>query len=260
MNHEAQALLTIAWRDVTKLLRDRMRLLANLIFPAVFIGALGSSMQANLGATLPYNFLTFVFTGVLAQTLFQSTASGVISLVEDRQNDFAQTLFITPVSRYTIVIGKIIGEMGVAGIQAVMVILFSLLLGVPLEVFRLFLLIPIAVLVGLFGGAFGTAVMANFPEQRAANQIFPFLLFPQFFLAGVFNPIQQLPTILLILSRLAPMTYAVDLLRSVYYFGTPEYSQVVLFSPAFDLIVVSVVTVIFIVSGTLMFVRREKNK
>ena len=32
-------------------------------------------------------------------------------------------------------------------------------------------------------------VMANLNSQRAANQVFPFLVLPQFFLAGVFNPI-----------------------------------------------------------------------
>jgi len=86
------AILTIAMRDLTKLLRDRTRIFASLIFPGIFIGVLGTSLQANLGSNLGYNFLEFVFIGVLAQTLFQSTAGGIISLVEDRQNNFAQEM------------------------------------------------------------------------------------------------------------------------------------------------------------------------
>ncbi len=48
----------------------------------------------------------------------------------------------------------------------------------------------------MFGGAFGLLVLSNLGSQRAANQIFPFVMLPQFFLAGVFNPINNLPPLL----------------------------------------------------------------
>src|SRR3989344_6578730 len=110
MNRELNAIVAIAARDITKLLRDRMRLVFSLLFPLIFIGILGASLQANLGTNLGYNLLTFTFIGVIAQTLFQSTASGLISLVTDRDSDFAQELFVAPISRYTILTGKILGE------------------------------------------------------------------------------------------------------------------------------------------------------
>jgi len=102
--------------------------------------------------------------------------------------------------------------------------------------------------------------MAGLSEQRAANQIFPFLLFPQFFLAGVFNPIQHLPLPIFIASRISPMTYAVDLLRSIYYFGKPEYADVVLFNPLIDLTVVIGFGLLFVCIGTFLFVRNERNR
>src|SRR3990167_8342716 len=102
---ELEAIVAIAYRDVLKLLRDRPRIIASLIFPIVFIGALGGSLQSNWGSQTGYNLLVFVFTGVFGQTLFQSTASGIISLVEDRANDFSQEMFVAPVSRYSIIFG-----------------------------------------------------------------------------------------------------------------------------------------------------------
>lgn len=260
MKKELNAIITIAFRDLTKLFRDKVRLAANFIFPIVFIGVLGNSLQSNLQAGLAYNFLTFVFTGVIAQTLFQSTASGIISLIEDRQNDFAQELFVSPISRYSIIVGKIIGETLVSLIQVSGVIIFGLVIGVPLVLPSLLKLIPIIFIISAFGGSFGVLVMSNLSEQRSANQIFPFLLFPQFFLAGIFNPIKILPQPLLIASRLAPMTYAVDLVRSVYYSGQPEYQHVVLFSPLTNLLIILALITIFIVTGTYLFVRNEKNR
>lgn len=260
MKKEINAVLTIAFRDITKLFRDKTRIVGSLIFPIIFIGVLGTSLQANIGGNLGYNFLTFVFIGVLAQTLFQSTASGIISLVEDRQTDFAQEMFIAPISRYSILMGKIVGETVVALIQTIGILIFALIIQIPISLTALVGLIPVVLLASLFGGVFGVFVMSFMADQRVANQIFPFIIFPQFFLAGVFNPIKDLPLPILIASRLSPMTYAVDLLRSVYYLGSPEYDKVVLFSPAINIAVCVVTGLIFIVVGTYVFVKRERNR
>jgi ABC-2 type transport system permease protein len=254
------AVVTIAARDITKLFRDRFRILASFIFPIIFIGVLGSSLQANLQNNLPYNYLTFVFLGALAQTLFQSTASGIISLVEDRQNDFAQEMFIAPISRYAIIFGKILGETIVSFILTLGIILFGLIIRIPLDFAALLRLLPFALIVSLFGGAFGLIVMANVKDQKTVNQLFPFLMFPQFFLAGVFNPIKVLPLPLLIASRIAPMTYAVDLIRSVYYSGSSVFRYTVLFNPVLNLVVVTAVFFVFFSLGTILFVRNEKNR
>ena len=254
------AILTIAFRDLMKLFRDRTRIMASLIFPAIFIGVLGTSLQANIGPGLGYNFLEFVFIGVLAQTLFQSTAAGIISLVEDRQNDFAQEMFIAPISRYAILLGKILGETLVSLVQIVGVLVLAVVIGVPLHWGALPQLLPFFFLCSLFGGAFGVLVMSSLTDQRSANQIFPFLLFPQFFLAGVFNPIRNLPLPLMIASRISPMTYAVDLLRSIYYLGRPEYQETVLFSPLMNIAICVGVGVVFLLIGTFLFVRNERNR
>lgn len=254
------AIATIAYRDFSKLLRDRTRLLFSITFPAIFVGVLGNSLQSNIGDGLDYNFLTYTFTGVLAQVMFQTTASGVISLVEDRENDFAQEMFIAPVSRYSIVAGKIMGESMVASIQALVVVAFGALIGVPFGMQQLFQSIPAILLAALFGGAFGVLVLANLKDQRSANQLFPLLIFPQYFLAGVFNPIKELPAVLLVASRLAPLTYAVDLLRGLFYLGTPEYDSVVLNPLWVNLAVVIGLFVIFLSIGTWLFVRNEKRR
>lgn len=257
---EYNAIITIAYRDFTKFLRDRTRILATFIFPFIFIGVLGSSLQSNLGTEAGYNFLAFTFTGVLGQTLFQSTASGIISLIEDRENDFSQEIFVSPISRYSIIVGKIIGESSIAFAQALGIILFGLILQIPISLTQIVSLLPAFVVACMLGGAFGMIVLANLSSQRTANQIFPFVIFPQFFLAGVFSPIKDLPTYLWVLSRLSPMTYAVDTIRNFYYAGTPQYAKVVLYPLWLDLSIIGSMFVVFLVIGTWMFVRNERNR
>ncbi len=258
--HELSAVLAIAHRDLVKLLRDRTRLVADLAFPMIIIGVLGVSLQAGFGDVADFDFLTFVFTGVLAQTLWQSSALGVISLIEDRENDFSQEIFVSPISRYSIVLGKVLGESLVALPQGVAIIAFGFLLGIPLSIAVLAALVPVLLIVTLFGGAFGVLVLSRLPNRRAATQIFPFVMLPQFFLAGVFNPISGLPPILDIASRLAPMRYAVDFLRNVYYSIHAERVEVPIASTGTNLAIIGALFVAFIAVGTTLFVRAEQNR
>ena len=258
--HELSAVLAIAHRDFVKLIRDRPRIIADLAFPLIFIAILGTSLQAGFGGSGGFNLLTFVFTGVLAQTIWQSSALGVISLIADREQDYSQEMFVSPVSRYSIIAGKILGESLVALPQAIAIIVLGLALGVPLSLPFLLWLIPVAFVIAIFGGAFGVIVLSNLRSQQAANQIFPFVMLPQFFLAGVFNPIGNLPWYLDIVSHISPMRYAIDLLRDVYYGALPEAVPVALYSAPVNLAVIGGMFVLFLGVGTTLFVRSERNR
>lgn len=257
---EFNAILTIAYRDLLKFFRDKARIFGTLVLPVLFIGVLGGSLQASLGNSTGFNFLTFTFTGVFAQTLFQSTAFGIISLIEDRENDFSQEIFISPISRFSIIFGKIFGESLVALVQALILIIIGLIIHVPLTLAGAIAMIPVALIVCLLGGGFGLLLLSFFNSQRAANQVLPFLIFPQFFLAGVFTPLKNQYIYIDLLSRITPLRYAVDLVRNVFYDGQPEYSQVVLQGPIFNLVIISVLFVIFLLIGTTIFVRNERNR
>ena len=255
---EASAIFAIAHRDFIKLLRDRARIISSFAFPLIFIGVLGSSLQSGFGNQAGTNLLVFVFTGVLGMTIWQSTAQGIISLIADREEDFSQEIFVSPISRYSIIVGKILGESLVALPQAAGILAFAVILRIPLSLDQLARMIPALLVVAVFGGAFGVIVLANLGSQRAAQQIFPFVLLPQYFLAGLFNPIANLPLPLDILSKISPLRYAVDLTRDAYYSTTGERVQ--LFDASTNLAIMGAMFVLFMVVGTFLFVRAERNR
>ena len=260
MMHQLNAGMTLAYRDVLKLLRDRGRLVATFIFPFIFIGILGGSLQSSYGQTGGMNLFDFVFTGILGQTLFQSAAIGIISLIEDRENDFSQEVFIAPISRYTIIMGKIAGEGLVALVQAVGILAFARILGVSISLPQLLRSAPAMVAVCLFGGAFGVLVLGSIRTQRAANQVFPFIMLPQFFLSGVFLPVDKQKPFLSALSQLSPMRYAVDLIRGTFYMGRADEAEAVLKSVPFNLGLMTFLFVVFLVIGTTRFVKQETER
>ena len=266
VSHELNAMAAIAYRDLLKFLRDRSRIIGTLVFPAVFILILGGTIGAASAEGYAFDMWTFVFLGVFAQSMWQSSAMGIISLLEDRENDFSQAIFVAPLSRYTILGGKIAGESLVSLAQGVVIFAFGLLIGIRMDVSQALWLIPVSILICLYGGAFGLLLMANMKSQRGAQQVFPFLLLPQFFLGGVISPVDKLAEIprfgivLDFLSRISPLRYAVDLLRGVFFGGVEPSQGAVLASPAFNLAVMAVVGGVFMAIGTAMFVRQERTR
>jgi ABC-2 type transport system permease protein len=121
-------------------------------------------------------------------------------------------------------------------------------------------LLPVTVAVALYGGAFGLLILSNISSQRAANQIFPFVMLPQFFLAGVFNPIHDLPPVLALLSALTPMRYAVEIMRNVFYGTQPGIPAPEMTPLPVNAAVIVISGLAFIVVGTGRFVRAERNR
>lgn len=249
-------LLVISYRDFLKYLRDPMRLVWSFVFPLLLIGIFGGTMEANLGGSIGFNYLAFVFTGVFAYTLFMSAAEGVISLIDDRESDFSQEIFVSPISRYTIVLGKIVGESLVALPSGLAILLMGSVLGVPTTPLLLLELIVVGALGALLGASFGVMLLGSFNNRRTASQVVPFIMFPQLFLAGVITPIGVLPWYLEILSRISPMRYAVDLARGIY-FGPDALT--VLASPASNLAVMAAMFTGFLIVGTGLFIWRERR-
>jgi ABC-2 type transport system permease protein len=257
---EVSAVAVIAHRDFVKLLRDRVRLFSELTFPLVFVLLLGPALQSGFGSPGGLDLTSFVFSGVLAQTLWQSAVLGLVSLLADREEDFSQEIFVSPVSRYAIVAGKIIGEALVALPTGLGILVVGMLIGVRLSPVVLLALVPVALVVAVYGGAFGLLILANLRNQRTATQIFPFVLLPQFFLAGVFNPIHNLPLPLAILSALSPMRYAVELTRNVFYGLQPGLPAPAMTPFPINVAVIGVSFLGFLVAGTFLFVRAERNR
>jgi ABC-type polysaccharide/polyol phosphate export permease len=158
------------------------------------------------------------------------------------------------------VAGKIIGESLVALPQALAVLALALLLGLPISAITLIVLLPVVLAMAIYGGAFGVLVLSNISSQRTASQIFPFVMLPQFFLAGVFSPINDLPPVLAVLTAIAPMRWAVELVRHAYYATQPTVIGPELTPLPVVLGVLGLSFAGFIAVGTALFVRAERNR
>lgn len=254
------AIVAITAREVMNFLRSPIEVGFTFFFPVIFMGILGGSLAANLGAGIDFNLMQFILFGMVVSTLYQTTVSSVTSLIEDRENDFTQELFVAPVSRYALILGKIVGGTITSLISLVGLFVTAFVMQIPLtlaDIGHILLMWPI---ICIAGGALGILFISLVHDPGAADTGILLIVFPQMFLAGILIPISQSSGVLAVLSHLMPLTYLADLMRNVAYAGSAAYSEIVLYSPAVDLAVTVAVTAIFIIVGTFLFTRSERTR
>lgn len=261
MTGELAKILTLAQRDLMKFWRDRGRIVGTFIFPIIFLGVFGVTLNAGIGqARLGFNYIDYVFSGMLIQSIFQSAFQGIVSLIQDREKDFAMSIFVSPVSRYSIVLGKILGESLVAFAQIFGLLIFAKILGMSFGLDKLIPALPFALLGSLVGGSFGILIASRVNSADNVQRLFPFLIFPMIFLSGAFTPVNHLPLALDILKNINPIHYGVDLMRNVIYSGDPAKDLVISHSFNYDLIIFVTLGVVFFIIGGWLFTQKEGNR
>jgi len=257
---ELNAVVAVAARDITIILKSPGTLAMSLIMPLLMMGMIGGNLMQNMTGGLGFDFGTFMLVGMLINMLFMMTTMGMVTLVDDSDGNYSAELLVSPVSRYSIVIGKIVGSSFMAIVSCLGVLVVGLAMGITLAPWQLLALLALAPLMCLSGGALAMIVMGSIKSNRVANVAVMMITMPQMFLSGVIIPIGNSSGILFVLSRILPMTYCVDLGRAVVYAGSPDFASVVLFNPAVSLVAIIALTVLCLVVGTFLYARSEKDR
>lgn len=257
---EINAIITIALRDITLAIRSPGTIIMSLAMPLVMMGMLGGSLAQNMAGGIGFDYNKFMMVGMMVNMLFMVTTTGMMSLVEDHTTDFTQEMLVSPVSRYSIVIGKIFGASFGAIVSMAGTLIVGIIMGITLNPVQLLMILILSPLICLSGGALAMIVIGLIKSNKTANIAVMLITMPQMFLSGAIIPISNSTGILSVLSHAMPMTYCLDLVRAVVYAGTPEYASVVLFNPLVNFIAIAALTVICLIVGTFLFARSEKSR
>ncbi|HZJ46878.1 MAG TPA: ABC transporter permease, partial [Pyrinomonadaceae bacterium] len=162
------------------------------------------------------SYLQFMAPGVIGMTvLFTSIFSG-IALLWDRQFGFLKETLVAPVSRLSIMLGRTLGGATVAIIQGLLIFIVCLIAGFrPTSATAIPIAILFMMLIAIVFAALGTIIGSSLKDMQGFQLVMNFLVMPIFFLSGALYPLTNLPKVLALLTRLDPLTYGVDGVRSV---------------------------------------------
>lgn len=234
-------------REVKRYLRSRPQIIGSLAQPALYLLVLGFGFGAVFRQAGQGSYLQFVAPGVIAMgILFTSIFSG-IGLLWDRQFGFLKETLVAPVPRLTIMAGRTLGGATIAIIQGTLVLVVCMLVGFRPETWSA---VPVALmfmaLIAVVFASLGTAIGSTLKDMQGFQLIMNFLIMPIFFLSGALFPLDNLPTPLMVATRIDPLAYGVDGLRGAFI-GVSHIGTLL------DVSVLAVLSALFLVLGAWAF-------
>lgn len=238
----------ILWlRQVKKYFRARSRIIGALGQPLLFLLVFGFGFGPIFQRAGEGNYIQFLGPGIMMMSvLFTAVFSG-IDLIWDRQFGFLKETMVAPVSRLEIMLGKTLGGATVASFQGLIVFVLALIVG-----FRPYnlLMVPIAALfvflIAILFTSLGIAIASRIQDMQGFQLIMNFLVMPIFFLSGALFPLQGLPRILEVVTRIDPLTYGIDGIRGAL-------TNADTFGISTDFVIISIITVILLGVGSYLF-------
>jgi ABC-2 type transport system permease protein len=199
------AALTLCRRDLVRFFRQRSRIIGVLGTPLIFWGLIGSG----------FNYMQYLYPGTLVQILLFTSIFSTISIIQDRQQGFLQGVLVAPVSRYAIVLGKVLGGTSIALVQGALFLLLAPLVHINPGPLGWLAAIGIMAIVSFGLTALGVLLAWRFDSVQGFHSVMNLLLMPMWLLSGaVFPPEKALSWVRWVM-MVNPLTYGVAALRQV---------------------------------------------
>jgi ABC-2 type transport system permease protein len=242
----------VLWlRELKRYVRSRAQIAASLGQPLLYLVVLGFGLGPVFQKAGQGSYVQFVAPGIIAMTILFSSIFSGMGLLWDRQFGFLKETLVAPVPRLNIMLGKVLGAATVAVIQGLLVAIVCFISGFRVVDART---VPVAllfmVLIGCLFSALGTAIGSVLQNIQGFQLVMNFFVMPIFFLSGALYPLSNLPTALSVITKLDPLAYGVDGLRTVLN-GTPQFGLTADFS------VLIVLTAILLMAGSHLFSKIE---
>ncbi|MCR4403694.1 MAG: ABC transporter permease [Candidatus Acetothermia bacterium] len=217
----------VAWRELLKFFRARVRLVVSLIQPVVWLAFMGNMMRGltsnpvTAKALGTENYLAFMTPGIILMTVLFGGVFGGVSIVWDRRIGYLEKLLAAPISRGAIPFGKMLAAMIQGAIQVVAIIIIASLLGVRFQTgpAGIALIVLIAMLFSTILSGLSLALSASIKTMETLMAIVNFVTLPLMFTSNALFPLAAMPPWLAAIAKVNPVSYAVGPIRALTLTG-----------------------------------------
>ncbi len=165
-------------------------------------------------------FIDYFAPGVISFAIIMvTTMITIILFVNERRNGTLQRLLVSPASEGEIVVGYALAFAAIGIIQSIVVLVAAILLFNITIVGNIFLALLVILLLAFGHQGLGILLSAGAKNELQAIQFIPLIIFPSILLAGLFWPIESIPSYLQPLSYFIPLRYGIDAERSIMLRG-----------------------------------------
>jgi ABC-2 type transport system permease protein len=261
---------SVCWRELKHFQRSRAMIFMTLVTPFIWLAFMGNMFNfSNVtigGMHLPPSFnltqilfgastyLAFFTPGVIAMTTLMGGIMGGNSIVWDRRLGYLNKMLAAPISRTSVATGKIISSSIRTGIQATIIGLIAIGMGVTVETgaigFVLSILIAMLLCLGFAG--MSMAIAATLKSMDALMMVMNLLTFPLLFMSPAMFPLSLMPSWLSSVAQFNPVTYGITPIRTLFING---WTAIDWSSMLVDLGIVGLFSIAMITIATILFRR-----
>ncbi len=208
----------LVYREIIRFIRQPMRLVSSLAQPLFFWIFLGTGFsEIFVIDEVGMDYREFAYPGIILMLMLFSSIFSTITLIEDRNMGFLQGVIVAPVSRGSIVWGKLIGGTLIALFQVLIFLLFIPTTGINLSVLSFIVLLCFCSLIGFGFTGMGFYVAWRSETVASYHAIMSVVFIPMWLLSGALFPSNGVADWLVWLMSVNPVTYAMKGLRTVFY-------------------------------------------
>lgn len=203
------AACTLWNREITRFFRQRTRIIGALATPVIFWVMMGAGFRGSYQG----DYSSYLFPGALVMVLMFTAIFSTISIIEDRREGFLQGVLVAPVSRASIVLGKVAGGATIALVQAALFLVLGVATGVRPGLAGAAVALLVMALLGFTLTSLGTAIAWRFRSIQGFHAIMNLFLMPMWVLSGAVFPLSGAAGWLKPVMHANPLTYGVAAVR-----------------------------------------------
>lgn len=199
-------------RGLKAFVRNKTGLVLSLIFPFFFVYVFGAIFKNDFIE----NPISYMLSGVIITTVFESALNLASSTVDDMVSGFMKEVLVSPAKRIAVAMGQLLSAATVSTLQGVLILAVGLLTGIKFTSWTtpLYILISMIFIGTAFSGA-GLFMATKVRNGQTFQIVKTAVTMPLTFLSGAYIPLSMLPDTLRFVAYMNPMTYATAFFRMI---------------------------------------------
>lgn len=210
---------TLWLREIVRFYRQKARVVGVIASPILFWFVLGSGFAHSFsgGSAGSNQYLGYFFPGAVVMIVLFTAIFSMMSLIQDRNEGFLLSVMAAPVSRSSIVLGKVLGGATLAAIQGIVFLVFTPLVGVHPGGEAIAVSVAAIIMISFELTALGFVIAWPMDSPQAFHAIVNLVLLPLWMLSGAIFPASGASGWLRTLMQINPLTYGTDALRNALF-------------------------------------------
>ena len=211
---------TLWQRELTHFFRQPARVAGLVAAPLLFWFFLGSGLGASFrppSVAADAGYLRYFFPGTVVMIVLFSSIFSNMSVIEDRRDGFLQSVLVAPITRSSLVLGKVLGGTTQAMLPGLLFLLVGPTVGFSLRPLPVLLAVGVLFLIAFSLTTMGFAIAWWMDSAQGFHAILNLVLIPMWLLSGAVFPASGASMWIQWVMRINPLTYEVAALRRALF-------------------------------------------